>query len=194
MTHIILSIVALVIIFLYIQPTLVSISKTQDELFQYSDASNKAAELNQQLASLTAVEQSFKTLDKIALDTYLPPTIDGMAIMADIATMASDNKMKVTQLTADELQLPVEDARLAGEKIETPDTSYVDFTLETNGLYTDFKAMLKSFEKNKYQLEVVILSFGDFIVDDVAIINPVRSLVRDYQIVLRAYAYSYTGN
>ena len=194
-TQIVLFITAVVLVLTYIQPTFIAIKETQDEIFQYSDASDKATELNAQLARLLGVEQSFRQSDMIALDEYLPTSLDDMEIMADVATMADASGIQVISLTSEEVALPAEDILFEGERIVSDGTSHLDVVLEVSGTYQGFKNMLRLIEQNKYPLEIVDLAFGDFSSDDDAtIVTSIDELEGLYTMTLRVYAYSGIGN
>ena len=193
-TQIILTVIALIIVFMYIQPKLLSIRETQDELFQYADASNKATELNAQLSQLVGIEQSFRTSDKVALNEYLPSVIDDMGVMSDIETMARQSGIRIIEMSAGELELPVDDALFQGERIETEKTSHLDFGIQLNGPYESMKAFLQRLEQNKYPLEITEFSFGEFSNEDIAVVKPDVSLGGNYEMTLRTYAYSHIDN
>jgi len=193
-TQIILFITSLVIIFTYIQPSFITIKDEQDELFEYADASNKASELNVRLAELLGVEQSFSNADIDALQGYLPSSVDEMSVMSDIVTIAEKTGSQVTSLTASKQNEPEGDITFAGERITSDGTSYVDFTLTINADYDSFKAMLALLEQNKYPLEIVHLTVGDFLVEDDTVVTSVDLIEGIYNIVLRTYAYSPINN
>ena len=193
-TQIILTAVALTIIFVYVKPTLIAIRETQDELFQYADATEKASDLNQQLANLVNIQSSFKNSDKIALNEYLPSSIDQMAIMADIATVAEQNDILILSLTAGEVIFPAEDSFIGGERIVSDATTHLDFNLDLEGSYESLKNFLKAIERNKYPLEIRELSFGEFTAPEIEVISREQSLEGTYTFILRTYAYSHVGN
>jgi len=197
-TQLVLFITSLVIIFTYIQPSFITIKKTQDELDEYADASDKASELNTQLSQLLGTEQSFKRIDIAALEVYLPSSIDELAIMADITAMVEKSGAKVTTLVSNDLTSSEEDSEgdvvFAGERITPDGTKHVDFDLSIETTYDSFKTMLKTFEQNKYPLEIIKLSFGDLLSKDDKVETSVDSVEGVYDIVLRTYSYSNINN
>jgi len=188
-TQITLAALSLIIIFVYIQPTLITIGDNQDQLFEYTDTANKASELNSKLSELLAAEQSFKKADIEALETYLPSTIDDMTVMADITEMVHKNGLLVDELISGELQSPEENIIFEGESIVSDGVSYKDFILTVSGPYEPFKAMLNSFERNKYPLEFIELTLSGFAEEDGTVVVPLDFLKGKYRMVLRTYAF-----
>ena len=194
-TQIALFIISLVVIFTYIKPTFIAMKSTQDEIFQYSDASDKATQLNAQLAQLLSAEKSFAREDLMALETYLPNTIDDMAVMADITAMAGRSNLKIIKLSSGELILPDEDVFFEGELIQSDGTVHVDFTVEVSGGYDSLKQMLRLIEQNKYPLEIIDLTIGEFIEDEERdVTSSLETLEGQYKFVVRTYAYSRIRN
>jgi hypothetical protein len=194
-TQIALFIISLVVIFTYIKPTFIAMKSTQDEIFQYSDASDKATQLNAQLAQLLSAEKSFAREDLMALETYLPNTIDDMAVMADITAMAGRSNLKIVMLSSGELILPEEDVLFEGKRIVSDGTSHVDFTVEVSGTYDSLKQMLRLIEQNKYPLEIIDLTIGEFIEDEERdVTSSLETLEGQYKFVVRTYAYSRIRN
>lgn len=192
--QIVLFITSIVIIVAYIQPSLLVIKETQDEIFVYSDALAKASELNAQLSRLVDSEQSFSRDDMSALNEYLPSTIDAMAVMADVTSMAEASGATITSLVSGEVQLPLEDTVFAGEVIASDGTLYVDLDLSVSATYESFKTMLRSFEENKYPLEVVSLTLGTFITQGSNVTTSADDAEEMYEILIRTYAYSGISN
>jgi Tfp pilus assembly protein PilO len=193
-TQITLFIISLVVIFTYIKPTFIAMRSTQDEIFQYTDAANKAGQLNQQLAELLTTEKSFSRTDLVSLESFLPSTIDAMSVMADISTVASQNGLSIDTVSAGELILPQEDILFEGKRIESNGTVHIDFTANVTGTYESLKQTLHQLEQSRYLLEVVELSFGEFLEDDTAVEKSADDKEGKYTIVLRAYAYSLSDN
>ncbi len=192
-TQIILTVIALIIIFTYIKPTLISISDVQDKIATYALASQQATKLNEKLAELVGVEQSFRTSDIDSLQAYLPNSIDDLMVMADLSVMAEQSSIHITSMSADELVLPNEDSFFEGELLKTDKTISQDFSLQLNGSYESLKLFMQSIAENNYPLEVISLSFGSFKTEDVPnVTRGINGLEGTYDLILRTYAYSYT--
>ncbi len=192
-TQIILVIVSLVVIFTYIKPALLDIRTTQDELFQYSNAIDTADQLSALLSDLLATVSSFSASNLAALYEYLPDEVDTVQVMADISAIADKQGIRVVSLEVGDLELPQENVVLEGEEISTSLLSFVDFDIKLNGSYESMKSFLKTLEQNKYPLEIMELSFGNGIKseDEVSEVSTVTDTInQDYQIVVRAYAYT----
>ena len=193
-TQIALTVIALVIILTYIKPTLLVIGEKQDDLYEYADASDKAAELNRQLSTLVATTKTFSTLDIQALDEYLPSSIDTMKVMADIVTMAENSDMRVETITSGELTEVVDDIVLEGDVIESDGASSLEFEVSVQGSYKSFKEFLQALEQNKYPLEVSLLSFSEFLEEENLLTSSDELFEGVYTISLLTYAYKHVQN
>ncbi len=189
-----LLIVAVAIIFTYIQPAFADIKLLQDERAEYQDAKDKAADFNMQLNALLAQVQSFRRADVAALETYLPNQIDVVATMADIETIARRNNVQITELVAAETVNPNEGVLLDDEEAQLPNVSFQDFEMKLSGGYENVKAMLRDIERNKYLLEIVRMQFG--LTED-SVSSSVSNTAGGqgvYDVTLRAYAFSLTSD
>lgn len=194
-TQIILVITSLVIIFTYIRPAFVDIESIQDEIFEYSNASDKAYELNNLLKHLIKTEQSFLNKDLIALSSYLPDNIDDMRVMSDIANIVEQSAMKMISLNSGELTSPTEDVFFEGEPVVSDGTTHLDFNLEVSGSYSGLKSLLRLLEQNKYPLEIIELSLGNSSQESSGPTSVTVQRDREmYTIVLRTYSYSRISN
>jgi len=193
-TQIVLFITAIVVIFTYIQPTFVSIKKTEDELAAYTNASNKAGEFNAKLAELRSAATRFSNSDVEALKVYLPAEIDAVQVMADITTMADLSGVSITSMTAGEVTDPSNDVLFGGERVASDGTAQQDFELALSGNYEAFKSLLKLFEQNKYPLEIISLTFGSFVANEKDVVTNADTLEGQYALSLRTYAYTNTSN
>ncbi len=194
-TQIILVITSLVIIFTYIRPAFVDIESIQDEIFKYSNASDKAHELNNLLKHLIKTEQSFLNKDLIALSSYLPDNIDDMRVMSDIANIVEQSAMKMISLNSGELTSPTEDVFFEGEPVVSDGTTHLDFNLEVSGSYSGLKSLLRLLEQNKYPLEIIELSLGNSSQESSGPTSVTVQRDREmYTIVLRTYSYSRISN
>lgn len=187
-----LLIIAIAMVFTYIKPTFVEIKTMQDELFEYTDAKNKADEFNVTLESLLAELASFNPSDVKALETYVPASIDSVAVMADIEQIAKKNNMAVSSLKADAVEEGNPDVVLDGAAVGGGGTFSQDIDVTVSGSYEDVKDMLKDFEKNKYILEVVKFSFGAISDTATAVVSSSATPKGSYTFTLRTYGLTHT--
>lgn len=185
-----LLIIALAIIFTYIQPTFASIKDLQDERAEYQDIKDKAADFNAQLNALLAEVQSFRRSDIEALETYLPNQIDVVTIMADIETIARRNNVQITELISSDPVNPNDGVLLDDEQATVPHVSFQDFEMKLSGNYDNVKAMLRDIERNKYLLEVARMQFGLTEDSVAASVSNTTGGQGVYDLTLRAYAFS----
>ncbi len=183
--------IGIAIVFTYIEPTFGDIKALQDELFQYTDAHNKASELNQKLASLVSEVNQFRRSDLDALETFLPDQVDSIAVMADIEAITRQHGMQLVSLAAQEVQEGNTDVVLADSEVFIPDyTTYQDFSLAVTGSYSDLKRLLEALERNKYGLEIVRLQFGTESQTANTSVTSAAVPTGGYSLTLRAYAFS----
>ncbi len=166
-----LIVAAVVILLTFIQPSLLQMKSTQDELFQYSEAVSKASQFNARLRELIGIRDSFAQEDMAALEKFLPTEIDSINIMRDIETVFNNNNVTITSLTADEPVDPVTDIAVESPIIiESQQTmnglAYQDFKVTFVGTYWQLRDILFQTEMNNALLEVVELSFGASNQDD----------------------------
>ncbi len=190
LSQIVLILIAFVIIFSYVKPTLLSLRDTQDEIFQYTDAINKISQLNQRLSELVQKRNSIPSSDISLLESYLPSSIDDMKIKADITKMAKESGLTVSSLSSEDPVLPGNDVLFEGERIVSDGTAHVDFTVDLSGSYESLKNLIQLLEQNRYPLEIVELTFGSFIESDDAIQVASEDAIAAYTLVLRTYSYS----
>jgi hypothetical protein len=198
-TQIAFLIIAIALSATFTRPTLLSIKALQDEIFIYADAKDKASEFNAKLESVLSQAQAFQGSDLRALETYLPTSIDTLAVMSDIEVIARKNNLLVSQLSAgpeEEEQEGVvfESYDESGEAIPIINTTdSKEFTLVVTGEYEDFKAMLQDLEINKYPLDVVKLQIGATSVSQDVEVSEAGMTDATYSMTLRTYAYEYVG-
>ncbi len=198
LTQIIFLIIAIAIVPTFIRPTLLDIKSLQDDILVYGEAKNKALDFNQKLQSVIAQEQSFQRSDLRALETYLPTTVDTLAVMADIEVIARSNNLTLTTLASEEVDAANEDVVFEEVYYEEgmempviPATDSSDFEVTVTGEYADFKAMLRDLEQNKYPLEVVALQIGATSLTQEAVVTEAGADEATYSLTLRTYAYDY---
>jgi hypothetical protein len=159
-----LIIAALVILFAFVQPSLLSIKVKQDKLFQYNEAIAKAAEFNARLRELIAIRDSFSSSNLRDLERFVPTSIDQLRRMSEISGIFSSRGIIVTSLLAREVVDPMTDVAFESgvvtESFLTSNLSYQDFEVTFTGTYEQMKDVLMLAEASDSLLEVGELSFN----------------------------------
>lgn len=154
-----LIVISITIIFTYIQPTFADIRLVQDELFEYTDAVEKAGEFNQRLNELASVASSISEQDMARLNRLLPENVDSAQVMRDLEVLVERSELTLASLEADEEFAPSlpEDFQANEQQLTL---SYQDFMLAVEGSYEDIKRLFNDIEGNDYLLEIIKLEFG----------------------------------
>ena len=128
----------------YVHPTFTNIGKIQESILLYQTESSKVIEVNTKLASFTQRLNAMQQSDIRSLMTYLPDTVDHMAVSADILNMAVESGVFLESIRSNEGVSSV----LANE----PTTKHT-FVLGITGTYSNIKTFLAKLEENNYPLE-----------------------------------------
>ena len=161
-TQVALITISLVIVFTFIKPLLGEIKTTQDEIFLYEDAVDKATQFNDKLQSLIAKRDAFSDSDRTALDTFIPTKIDSLKVMRDIEGIFASIRKPIISLSSTEIVKPQEnDSRSNVVTLDVPSDNSIhqDFDVTFVGDYYDLKNVLEMLNKNETLLEVMELSF-----------------------------------
>lgn len=160
-TQVALISIALIIVFAFVKPLLGEIKTSQDEIFLYADAVDKATQFNQKLQSLIAKRDAFSATDKVSLSTFIPTKIDSIKVMRDIQGIFATANKPIISLTATDVVLPQTDPGFNSQvAAPTPSNStHQDFNITFVGNYSDVKNILQMVNKNETLLEVMELSF-----------------------------------
>lgn len=165
------------IIFLFIQPKLIELREVQSEVSQYGEAIANATQfadlLQTQLNQVTTISRA----DDQALETFLPRTLDHIAVARDLQTIASRSGIQTLALSYGdaETDAPVREIQASDSFIgsegdtldfEPPTESPTVltrtlFTLEVQGTYTQFVRFLRALEANVYPLFVTDIAIGE---------------------------------
>ncbi len=182
-----LIILSVVLIFVYIKPTFAGIATVQDEVYQYQDATAKAADLNAQLTDLVRKENSYTEQDKLALNRFLPDMVDDVQVMGDLESLFSDYDVKLESVSSDpEKTTSNVDVYLEGEK-PTDVLPYKDFALTTVDSYGNIKKILGLIESNYYPLEIISMDLTQVVSEEDSAIQQSEDLF-NCDIVLRAHS------
>lgn len=182
-TQIILVVLSLVIIFTLVRPMFADIRTDQDEIARFRQALDTVGQYNARLSELQQQVRSFNPEDIEALETYVPATVDTLAVSRDIQRIAGMNQVTVESIvpilsesgdtsvraaedpgmeTIDpETGMPVEGGNLgsltaeAGAGLQAHQFAFAGF-----GTYEQLTAMLADFERNIYPLRLIKLTFA----------------------------------
>lgn len=144
-TQIVMTVIALGLIFFYVQPTFMKIGQTQESILLYQTEIGKVQEVNAKLANLSQRLNDISQADLSSLMTYLPDTVDHMAVSSDILNMAVESEVFLESIRSNE---GVNNALTTGSVVKHT------FALGITGTYEDIKSFLAKLEENNYPLEV----------------------------------------
>ncbi len=147
-TQVVMTILAVGILFFYVNPTFTNIGVIQDSIMQYQTEKGKVNEVNAQLASLKQRLNNISASDTKALMTYLPEKVDQMAVSRDLLSIAEESNVYLQSVRYDK-------STPAGAT-NNKDKNLLKhtFSLSLVGSYEDVKVMLGKLEQNNYPLEV----------------------------------------
>lgn len=159
-SQIALIILSVGIIFTYITPTLDGVKVTQDTVTVYKTELEKVSAVNAKLDQVATRLNSINSDDQKKLLTYMPDSVDTIAVPRDIKAIADKNGISLTQVK----YLNTEKTQ-AGATFVDPTalgsvamTSYLpeahSFTVDFEASYEQVKLFLSDLEKNAYPLEV----------------------------------------
>lgn len=138
------------IIFSYVQPTFAKIGSIQDAIGRYQTEQKKVSDVNQKLADLVAQVNNISTDDQRALLTYMPDTVDHVAVSRDFFNMAKLSEAYLVSVIYDGAVLST-----FADQAESKDNPVLHtFNLNLSGTYVQIKAFLSLLEQNNYPLEV----------------------------------------
>ncbi len=152
-TQIAMVILAGGIIFTYIKPEFTEISDVQDNIEVYKTEREKVSSVNLKLASLVATLDDISPDDQHRLFTYLPDTVDDIAILRDLLLISLESGVLY------------KDASYAGDSKKSKRSSNnrssaellplkQEVTLSVEGTYSQLKNLFTLIEQNHYPLEV----------------------------------------
>lgn len=161
---------SLAMIFFVVRPEFNDVQSAQEEVEKFKNAADTASQFNARLQELQSRAASLSTNNLSALETYLPSSIDTLAVSRDIAAIAEQN-----QLTVQAISVAESDSNQSGQNQRrgqatdaAPETNSLQdqlararvtsqFTLEALGTYDQMKAALEDYERNHYPLRLVEL-------------------------------------
>ncbi len=138
------------ILFSYVEPTFAKIGLIQDAIGEYQVERQKVSDVNQKLSDLVAQVNNISTEDQRALLTYMPDTVDHVAVSRDIFKMAEDSEVYLVSVLYDGVVL----STLADQAENKEVPILHSFNLSISGDYDQIKSFLSLLEQNDYPLEV----------------------------------------
>jgi len=194
--QILLVIISMVIIFTVVKQKFTDIQVSQDATIKYQEALTKATEYNNKLQTLLNKITNMPRSDVLALDRYIPETVDSTKVSRDIKNIVSNAGLLLVEIKAnDEEEVSVSekspattnvgsavnDGFVRDSKLQTDirnDLRTRRFVVKATGGYEQLKVALGDIERNAYPLRIVSLSLET--IDNSALYN--------YSIELDAYA------
>lgn len=148
-----LSLIALsvALVVTYVKPTLSEISDTQDKISLYQTEIENISRVNAKLANIASAVDSVSVDDHRRLLTYMPDTVDTIAVPRDLEAMASEAGVIVRRISY-EGAIPVTPDVAGNIDSNLPEPH--SFIFEFEGSYDQIKQMTSFFEVNQYPLEV----------------------------------------
>ncbi len=153
-TQIIMLGLAIGIVFAYVQPAFSTIGEIQDDISVYRAERDKVSGVNQQLQQLLDNMLAIPAQDRVALLTYIPDTVDTVAVPRDLQSMAESSGLILRTVA------PVQttNMQLDAERSATVPTTRYAFQITVEGSYQQIKAFLLLVEKNNYPLDIQTLT------------------------------------
>lgn len=169
-TQIALIILSVGILFTYVHPKFEEISANQDSIAAYREEQQKVSAVNATLSALSAKANSLSPDDQSRLDTYLPNSVDGIAVQRDLLFIAEEAEIELTSLAYASDSTASGAGQRGGRNnaatltpIERGARSELvphSFTLGFAADYETIKTFLDLLTTNNYPLEVVSLGLG----------------------------------
>jgi hypothetical protein len=149
-------ILAVAIVFLYIQPTVETIRATQDGTALYQTELSRVTEVNSILQQHVNTINTLPLSDVQALERYIPVTIDEIAVMRDLQLLATEVGVTITALEYGGLVTAeaADGSAVAASAAPQAELVSTAFTLGVVTTYDGLKTLLRALEINNYQFTV----------------------------------------
>jgi hypothetical protein len=170
LTQLILIVLSGVVVFSYIQPQFLAIQQKEVELDEYEQALEQATQFTGLLNSLINKANSLSQAELQALERYLPSTVDEVAVLQDLETIALRSGLIPTELSiGDDTEGGEGSVQFAqGEEGMEDDGSLSlrdrltthQFSGTFSGDYQAFQSFLQNVEGNAYPMRLVTLGIA----------------------------------
>ena len=159
-SQIALIILSVGIVFTYITPKLDEVEKAQDNIGVYQTEREKVSDVNAKLDQVAAKLNTINTDDQRKLLTYMPDSVDTVAVPRDIKAIADGAGLLLGQV------------EYVGPKVNPANSGFIDpsmldalaqnsddpeahvFAVDFESSYEQVKKFIGDLEKNAYPLEV----------------------------------------
>lgn len=160
LSQIALIILSVGIVFTYIIPKLDEVEKSQDTIAIYKNQHSKVSGVNTKLDQVSSKINSINSDDQRKLLTYMPDSVDTVAVPRDIKAIADGASLILSQI---KYLGPNEDAENSGfidpsmldalaQSSDDPEAH--TFAVDFESSYEQVKQFIGDLEKNAYPLEV----------------------------------------
>lgn len=197
--QLLLIIIAIAIVIFIVKPEINKISQKQDQLAEFNSAINKADKYNRALQEKVDKANSFPESDLVALNRFLPVSIDPVVVARDLTNIVEVNNMilqdvEIGEVSGQNIELnnsPAAYVRGQAEALQSQNNTIEHgikrdlitqkFLLKTIGSYESMKGLLRSIESNSYPLTITEISFSS---EE----NAEDSILFSYMIEVQTYA------
>lgn len=151
-SQIALILLSVLVIFTYVKPALLVTKSIEDKITLYQEQQQKVTNVNKKLAHLKDSVANVASADKLHLLTYMPNTIDTIAVPRDISFITDEAGVIIKDIKyvgAHKAAIGV----VADPSLQDAPDAHI-FSLVVDGSYSQIKQTLAYFEENEYPLEV----------------------------------------
>lgn len=143
--------VAIVIVFVYIEPKVNSIRDTQDLISNYEKETQNVSQVNESLKVKVAAIDAISPEDSQALGRFVPTAIDEIAVLKDLGTIIETESISDYQIAYKGNNLASAEQGIVNEYGNVTE-EYFSASFETS--YPQLKSLLAKLATNDYLLQV----------------------------------------
>jgi hypothetical protein len=136
---------AIALFYVYINPEYSKIDALRAQEAQYSDALDRVQEISQIRDQLLTKYNSFSPDDLNKLQTMLPDTVDNVHLVLDMANVAGNYGLSLSNIKVDR---PQQDLGSSDETGQVPQYQTVNVAFDTSGTLANYTSFLKDIESS----------------------------------------------
>jgi hypothetical protein len=152
-TQIGMIIVAVAIIFTYVEPTFTKLAEVQDQIKLYQDKRAEVETVNWKLSNLVKQIDISKD-DGRRLAAYLPDEIDEISIMRDLLLITNQSGALYSDVSYESQASQKSQSAKSTDNEQKIMPLAHNFSLSVEGTYSQIKNLLTLLEQNNYPLEI----------------------------------------